>query len=859
MGLRYLAPSKVRFIPALMALFLPYCALAETFDPNMLWGGMKLDDLSRFELDNPPPVGEWLVDVFLNGRSLGKHLIKFDSMANRREVAPCFSHAQVKLLELEEELIPKGLLAAIGSGSACVKVQDFFPESQVTFDYATQSLELNVPQIYLRSLPLDYIAPQSYDHGISAARLNYALSSYHSKGGDYSSNYYYAGIDSTLNYEGWRLRHLGNYSSGGTVTGKYHSLRTYMQRDVFDSTGQLTIGQNFSDGSLFESYAFDGFLLNFDPRSLPASQLYFSPVIEGVAESNAQVIVSQGGVVIHSQTVPPGPFSLSDISGYRVGQDLDIEIIEADGSKHGFSIPVNSSATLLRPGQFRYASSFGRVNSQGYNTEYTPFVGQFTGTYGLSNTLTAYAGALLSEDYGAFGLGASVSTSLGAFTGEVTMASNNLLGDQGASFKLAYSTKIEPSGTYLNLAAYRYSTRGYWSFNDALANENYRQGYRPSYDSVGQAKPYGVNQRMRFDLSMNQGLPQGWGGLYLSASKALYWHSSTESLNYQFGYRNNWRAISYGLNVGRSYYSNPGYARQPVERDSYTFSFSMPLGSEGRRSIRSSIQSLDDSQSLRSGVSGIAGEHQELSYGADVSRSSVENQDPFNSLALNGGYSMSTGLANASFSTGTGGYKQYSFGFTGGVLGHEGGVILGQNMGETMGLLHAENAEGASLVNSPGAKVNASGYALIPYLSPYRRNRVELDPRGMPYYQALDSSSTEVIPAAGAVVKVDMQASRSEEPYIIELKYADGRPLPFGREVQDRKTGKLVGYVGQSGRALISGLERSGAIVVDLGRGREQCLFDYAQDLESPKVKLAQTSLRRLDVGRCQVLMLGQD
>ena len=833
-------------------------ALADNFDPNMLWGEMRNADLSRFELDNPAPVGEWVVDVFLNGRPLGKQNIYFEAASTKAKNEPCFTKQQVELLELNEKALPTQLLTALSSESSCIKVQDFFTESQVTFDYSTQSLELSIPQKYTRNLPLDYISPQLYDSGITATRMNYSLSSYHSRSNDYSSNYLYAGIDATLNYDKWRLRHIGNYSSGGTVSGKYNALRTYLQRDVFNSTGQLEIGENYSDGTLFESYSLEGVSLNFDPRSLPASQLYFSPVIEGVAESNAQVVVSQGGSVIYSRTVPPGPFSLTDVTGYRTGQDLDVVIIEADGSQNSFSIPVNSSATLLRPGQFRYTSSFGKVSSQGYNIEYTPLVGQLTGTYGLSNTLTAYAGTLFSEDYHAFGLGSSLSTSLGAVTGEVVLANNDLLGDQGASFKLAYSTYVEPSGTYLDVATYRYSTHGYWSFNDALANENYRRGYRPDNDHLASTKAYGVNQRMRFDLSLNQSLPRGWGGLYMSASKTLYWDSSVENLNYQFGYRNNWRGLTYGVNVGRSYFSNPSYSDEPTERTTYTFSVSMPLGNEGRRSLRSSAQFLEDSQSLRTGISGIAGEQQEMSYGADISRSSYDDRAPYNSLSVNGGYSTRVGQANASFSTGTGGYEQYSLGFNGGILAHDDGLILGQTMGETIGLLHAENAEGASLVSAPGAKVDAGGYALIPHLSPYRRNRVELDPKGLPYQSTLEVSSTEVIPAAGAVVKVNMQASRSDEPYLIEFQYADGRPLPYGSEVLEQETGKVLGNIGQRGRALLAGLSEKGSLLVEVDRKGTQCVFDYSQTGDGSEKVSVLKGVRQLDVKHCEVFMLGQ-
>lgn len=44
-----------------------------------------------------------------------------------------------------------------------------------------------------------------------------------------------------------------------------------------------------------------------------------------------------------------------------------------------------------------------------------------------------------------------------------------------------------------------------------------------------------------------------------------------------------------------------------------------------------------------------------------------------------------------------------------------------------MALIEAEGAEGASIISAPGVRVNRGGYALAPYVRPYRINNIEID------------------------------------------------------------------------------------------------------------------------------------
>ncbi len=47
-----------------------------------------------------------------------------------------------------------------------------------------------------------------------------------------------------------------------------------------------------------------------------------------------------------------------------------------------------------------------------------------------------------------------------------------------------------------------------------------------------------------------------------------------------------------------------------------------------------------------------------------------------------------------------------------------------------MALIEAKDAAGAMLPGSPGTRVDSNGYAILPYLRPYRINAVEIDPKG---------------------------------------------------------------------------------------------------------------------------------
>ncbi|WP_233638687.1 fimbria/pilus outer membrane usher protein, partial [Citrobacter cronae] len=76
--------------------------------------------------------------------------------------------------------------------------------------------------------------------------------------------------------------------------------------------GTLRAGDMYTSSDIFDSVRFRGVRLYRDMQMLPNSKQSFTPVVQGIAQSNALVTVEQNGFVVYQKEVPPGPFSIAD-------------------------------------------------------------------------------------------------------------------------------------------------------------------------------------------------------------------------------------------------------------------------------------------------------------------------------------------------------------------------------------------------------------------------------------------------------------------------------------------------------------------------------------------------------------------
>lgn len=812
------------------------------FDDSLLMGsGLAGGNLERFNRANQIDPGTYHVDLYLNGKYASRAEVEF--RARGEGVEPCFSERFLRQ-SLGVHPDPK---AGRDDQGGCHGLSERLPGSTFNLDTARLRLDLSVPQALLDIKPRGYVNPDEWDAGSSMAFVNYDANLYRStfdSAGSGNSDYGYLGLNGGINLGLWRLRHQSNYtysSYDGQTRTDWNSIRTYAQRAVPSLRSELTLGDSYTEGNLFGSMGYRGARLATDDRMLPDSQRQYAPQVRGTANGNARVVISQNGRKIQETNVTPGPFVIDDLYGTAYDGDLDVQVIEADGSVSRFTVPFSAVPESMRPGLSRYSATLGQARQYGDGND---LFSDLTYQRGLTNALTANLGTRVAEDYLAVLGGGVLATPYGAF-GLNTTYSNAIVENgqrkQGWRVGLNYSRTFQPTSTTLTLAGYRYSTEGYRDLSDALASRD-AADHHDTWDSSS------YKQRNQFTLLVNQGLG-GYGNLYLSGSTSDYYDGKSRDSQLQFGYSNVWRQLSYNLAYSRQqtvWYRDivndydpsmpPDYNMQhgSTRNNTLTLSLSMPLGSS------SSAPNLSTSATRRSGdsrgsnyqtgLNGTLGADRSLSYAISAGHDSDGQGSDWN-----GNLQKQTSIAtfNAGYAESSS-YRQVNGGLRGAAVLHSGGLTLGPYVGDTFALIEAKGASGAGVRGGQGAKVDSRGYAVVPSLSPYRYNPISLDPQGIDDDAELVETERKIAPYAGATVRVEFK-TLTGHPLLIQAQMPDGSPLPLGADVLDSH-GANIGMVGQGGQVYARADGDKGQLRVQWGeRTEDACLLPY--DLKGTDLK----------------------
>lgn len=801
------------------------------FNSSFLSGQARQVDLGAFTNGNPMVAGSYRVDVYINGAWQGRRDLQFKAGADGR-VDACMDLPLLEELGVDSAaVIAQQRAGAATDSAACLPVQQQMAGAYGTFDSGNLRYDLSIPQAFLRREARGYVNPQLWDRGITAGFVGYSFNTIDSDSrveGGTRNRSAYLGLNAGVNVGGWQFRHDSNLTWSEGDGRHWQSIATYAQRGITQVRGLLTLGEAYTSGELFDSIGYRGASLASDDRMLPDSLRGYAPVVRGIAETNARVEVRQNQQLIYSASVAPGSFVIDDLYPTGYGGDLDVSVVEADGRRRDFKVPFGSVPQMLRQGVSRYAITAGQVRNDLLRD--APWLLQGTYQRGIGNQLTLYGGSALSEGYLSMLYGIGLSTPVGAFAADVTHARTAFAhaGDStGASVRLSYSNMIGETGTNLTLAAYRYSTEGFYSLQDAL--------YARDADDRGVDPTTRGRQRSQFQLTLNQPLGRRWGALYVTGSVRDFYDRPGTAKQYQVGYNNAWRAMNYGFSALRTEEGTLGRADTQ-----YLLSMSVPLG-RGTRPMSFSADlgarehgGYDNS---RVGITGAVGVDNNISYGVALS----DTRDGGTTALGNAEYRSRYTALNATYGHARD-FRQASFGANGSLVVHAGGVTFTPQRGDTMVLVEAPGARDARVANAPGLRIDGRGYAVVPYVSPYRLNTVTLDPEGMSHDVELESSSQSVAPFAGAIsyLRFDTRKGRA---LLIQVRNGDGRVLPFGAQVKDAQ-GQPVGMVGQGGRLYVRSELDQGQLQVAWGAGTgQQCTLHYQVPADADAATTGFTSL----------------
>ena len=802
----------------------------EYFNPHLLEtteSSSTAVDLSWISQESIAP-GNYTLDVYINDKYTAAEKLTFKKINDGTDntVQICLSRQQLSDwgVKIDE------YLTLFVAGSDCAQMSAI-PGFEVNIALEHQRVDLTFPQVALFNRPHGYIPEKQWQEGIAAGLLNYSISGQSTtarNGGD-NSDSQFVSLQPGLNLGRWRFRNYStlNHDDNGN---QWESVYSYIARDVAILKSQLVLGQTYTTSGVFDSINFTGLQLNSDDEMQPDSMQGFAPVIKGVARSNADVTVYQNGNNIYKTSVPPGAFEINDLYPTGSAGDLTVVVKESDGSQQSFIVPYASLAVLKREGQTEFAFSSGKTHSSNnVNAKDYRFI-QSSAAWGATSNVTLYGGFQQAEDsYTNLLLGSGFNLgTVGALSFDISQAWANIeeyqndmnkkITSSGQSLRLRYSKNFTQTGTDFSVAGYRYSTSGYYSFQDFINN------------SVTDSSSYYLSgrPRNRFDASVSQFFGK-LGSVSLSLVSSSYWDSSRmDSLN--LGYSNSWGNVSYFLNYAYNHNvpNDEDDNAAPTSDSIFSLTVSIPFGNN-----MSAQYSLNDSRSGGAthniGLNGSAFEDRSLNWNV---QEGYNAEDQSTSGNLNVDYQGSQGDVSAGY-----GYDDYSthynYSLRGGMVLHSGGLTFGRSLGEQVVLVETKGVKDIAVRGQTNVTTDASGYAIVPYARSYHENSIALDEQKQQSNAEVDNVAKTVIPTRGAVVKVQYSALVGYKA-MLTLHYR-GKFVPFGAIVSNRAmendnsaSDPQTNIVGDDGQVYLPGLTEKGSLAVRWGKEiTQQCHATY--------------------------------
>ena len=801
-------------------------AAEDTFDTHFMMGGMKGEKVSNFRLDdNQPLPGQYDIDIYVNKQWRGKYEITVKDNPDDT----CLSRDALTRLGINTQ--------ALDQQNECPTLKQAVQGGSFAWNIGTFRLDLSVPQAYVDELENGYVPPENWDRGINAFYTSYYASQYYSDYKDSgNSKSTYVRFTSGLNLLGWQLHSDASYNKTDDSNGEWKSNTLYLERGIPQILGTLRAGDMYTSSDIFDAVRFRGVRLYRDMQMLPNSKQNFTPLVQGIAQSNALVTIEQNGFVVYQKEVPPGPFSIADLQLAGGGADLDVSIKEADGSVTTYLVPYAAVPNMLQPGVSKYDFAAGRSHIEGASNQ-TDFA-QMSYQYGLNNLLTLYGGTMLADNYNAFTLGTGWNTRIGAISVDATQShSKQDNGDvfDGQSYQIAYNKYLTQTATRFGLAAYRYSSRDYRTFNDHVWANNKNNYHRDENDVYDIADYYqnDFGRKNSFSANVSQSLPQGWGSFSLSTLWRDYWGRSGNSKDYQVSYSNSWQRISYTFSASQTYDEDHHEDKRFNVFISIPFDWGDDISAPRRHLYVSNSTTFDDDgfASNNTGLSGTAGSRDQFNYGVNLSH---QRQGSETTAGGNLTWNAPVATLNGSYSQSSK-YTQTGGSISGGLVAWSGGVNLANRLSETFAVMHAPGLEGAYVNGQKYRTTDHNGVVVYDGLTPYRENHLMLDVSNTNSETDLQGNRRNVAPYRGAVVLTTFDTDQ-RKPWYIRAQRPDGLPLTFGYEVEDNH-GHNIGVVGQGSQLFIRTNEVPSVIKVAVDKQQGlSCSITFSKTIDESKV-----------------------
>lgn len=692
----------------------------------------------------------------------------------------------------------------VGKDEACHDLLADYPSAVINPMPGNESLEMFLPA---EALDNGFLTPQNFVKGGTAGLFNYNVFTSRSEtDGAESQNYTQANLEAGLNIAEWTLRSRMMLTDDN---GKYRSdsLYTYGEHVFLAQKIRAQVGQINVNSPLFGGAAING--VQFIPEQGLAQDTP-GVTVKGIARSyQARVEVRQSGQLIYSTLVNAGPFSLEGVPVVRSNADLNVSVVETDGSVTRFIIPSASfNLHISRPQGL--AMSVGRVRDTESSYD-MPWVYNVSNGWSLNENWMTTASGVLAKDYQALG------GMLQWQPAERLMLSGSLQGSkasygdsvQGMKSEIHVSTAL-PGKLSVDLSAAKYNT-DYREITEAL-NDDF-EGYQSSYS----ANVSWSNDTLG-TFTMGYYGYQGTNNDDDSRSVVVSWGRSFKYVNISA----NWQHAMNQQNDDDDSMTN--------DEDMFYVNISFPLG---KQRVGAYMRSQGDRNNYGLQNSGSFGE--DTNYYISADRDDERGDNSFNG-------SINTNLHYTQLGLGAGSsgdnQRNYSATLSGGVAAHAHGVTFSPyDVKDTFAIARLSEPESGIEISTPQGRVWTDfwGQAVVPGMTEWRKSRIEVNANTLPKSMDLANGIKNISAAHAAFQELDFQVLNTRR-VMLEVKRPDGNWLEKGTSIVDEKNNYLVSTV-DSGRVFVTDMAESPTLYAVDDNMHRICRIQYtlneSQDKEA--------------------------
>lgn len=585
----------------------------------------------------------------------------------------------------------------------------------------------------------------------TGAVLNYTAMSSRSEYRGGNSTYSQAQLEGGLNVAGWLLRSQQLLSQ---TEGRFNSEngQTYLQRTFVDLHTTARMGEVNMNNALLEGTGLYGVALT--PESAletPEGKVKVS----GIANTaQARVEVRQQGILVYSTLVPVGPFLLTDVPLRNYTSDLNVTVVETDGSQHSYVVP--SSLYLQKMGDpAGLYLSLGRVSDE-YDKK--PAVISASGGWRLLPETNASLGVIVAKDFEAAGAGIDTmlwSTTLLSLKASQSFDHYKSLQGQSyraeASIAMSLGVSITASSTY-----YSPGYREFAQFIDkdyiATKQHEYAVGLQWQSNGAGTFSTSLYETKNRGSKDKTRFITASWGSNFRSAYISANWQRQ--------------------LNGGQSDGKN---------EDLFYLNVTVPLG---RSSINTYARRDSGSTRFGSTLNGNINDDNAYTLGTELGR-----EEGYRSVSagLSSNLHYSQLMLNGSVAGED--RRNYSGSLQGGIVAHAEGVTFSPlPVRETFGIASLAEPVSGVKIETPQGPVwtDSRGYAVLPSLNAWQQSRIEVNTETLPKNMDIGNGTRMLYQGRGSVSQVQFNAI-TQRRALLHVTLANGKKLPKNLAVTDDK------------------------------------------------------------------------